>query len=79
MKTWTVKPSTTKELAALYQITPRIFNNWVDNFRNEVGKRIGFFYNVTQVLIILRKLGPPPDVEVIYGNKLFVWDVGSIN
>lgn len=72
MKTWMVKASTIKELSALYKITPKVFKRWIGVFEHEIGKRVGLYYTAAQVLIIVKRLGPPPDVEVIFGqNHLF--------
>jgi hypothetical protein len=54
-----VKPYTTKELAGLYEISPRVFLKWIKPFKNRIGKRNGWFYNLLQVERIFAALGTP--------------------
>ena len=54
-----VKPYTIGELADLYNVSVRTFRTWLKPFQEEIGKRIGHTYNVTQVRIIFKKLSVP--------------------
>lgn len=50
---------TTEELALLYNITKKTFLKWLTPFQNEIGQKIGWYYNIRQVNIIFEKLGRP--------------------
>lgn len=69
MKSWSVKHATARELASLYQVSYHIFKSHVKPFTTEIGKRIGHYYTVNQVIIIIRKLGPPPDTDIAFPGE----------
>lgn len=50
---------TTEELSMLYNITPKTFLKWLAPFQNEIGQKIGWYFNIRQVNIIFEKLGRP--------------------
>lgn len=50
---------TTEELALLYNITSKTFLKWIAPFQNEIGQKIGWYFNIRQVNIIFEKLGRP--------------------
>jgi len=54
-----VKAYSPGELAALYDIDGRTFNNWVRSIKDKVGERQGRYYTPAQVRIILKHLGVP--------------------
>lgn len=54
-----VKVYTTKELSALYRVTERTFNKWTEKFADELGPKVGNYYNINQVEIIFQRLGTP--------------------
>lgn len=54
-----VKVYTTKELSALYRVTERTFTKWTESFADELGPKIGNYYNLNQVQIIFQRLGTP--------------------
>ncbi len=54
-----VKPYTTKEMAAIYQVSPKTFNRWVNRIRTDVGEKNGRFFTINQVKTILDKIGLP--------------------
>jgi hypothetical protein len=58
-----IKPYTKKELAAIYKITPRSFSTWLKPFNALIGKKIGKYYNINQVRIIIEKLGFPCTIQ----------------
>ncbi len=54
-----VKPYTLKEMAGIYGVCDKTLKRWLEPFKEEVGRRQGRFYNVTQVRLIFDKLGLP--------------------
>jgi hypothetical protein len=54
-----IKPYTPSEIAALYGVSWRVMNGWLKYHKDAIGDRIGLYYNVNQVKIILEKLGFP--------------------
>jgi hypothetical protein len=54
-----IRPYTMKELAVIYQITPRSFATWIKKFEGQVGKKQGRYFSVHQVKVIIEKLGIP--------------------
>lgn len=54
-----VKTYSVKEVAGLYGISGKTLKKWLAPFENEIGERIGYFYNPRQVRVIFEKLGPP--------------------
>lgn len=47
------------ELAKFYGIDVKTMRRWLLPFAEEIGERIGRFYNIRQVQIIISKLGTP--------------------
>ena len=68
MKTWNMKPATSKELAELYGMSYRVFKNHLDSLKPYIGIRIGSFLNIKQILIIFQHMGPPPFVNIQYSS-----------
>jgi len=58
-----IKPYTMKELCNMYQVSDIVMRKWFKPFGNEIGERVGWFYNVNQVRIIFDKLGAPGKPE----------------
>lgn len=54
-----IKPYNAKELARIYNVTPRTLKKWLVPHAHAIGPRIGRIYTVAQVKIILEKLGIP--------------------
>lgn len=54
-----VKPYSFKELCVLYGISGKTLVKWLRPFKNEIGEKIGRYYNVLQVQTIFNKLGVP--------------------
>jgi len=52
-----------KQIASLYCVSKQTFKIWLKPFEKEIGKRIGHFYSVKQIKIILDKLGTPDGIE----------------
>jgi len=65
MTKWIVKPCKGRELAKLYQISYKVFKKHLEPHQEKIGPRIGHFYMMNQVIIIIDILGVPP-----YGVKL---------
>lgn len=59
----TIKGYMTKELAMMYQVSPKVFRNWIKPHLEVIGERQGWYYNLMQVRIIFERLGPPPDTD----------------
>lgn len=55
-----VKCYTKKELAVLYELSPRAFHTMFKRYEAEVGKKDGRYYSVMQVELIFARLGKPP-------------------
>lgn len=70
MKTWILKPSLFKELAALYGYSERVFRKQLKAINDDIGKKSGYFYTIRQILIIFDKLGPPHKVHIIYPSYI---------
>jgi hypothetical protein len=54
-----IKPYTLKELAAIYGMNRKTMSRWLEPHRAAIGKRVGYYYSILQVNIILDKLGTP--------------------
>jgi hypothetical protein len=54
-----LKPYSQKELAAFYGVCPKTLEKWLTPFQKNIGLRLGRYYTVRQVSIILDKLGMP--------------------
>jgi len=54
-----VKPYTTKELAALLNMSRSTFNRAIKAYRTQLGKRLGHNWTVVQVEIIFGIFGRP--------------------
>jgi hypothetical protein len=57
-----IKPYTTQELSVLYNMSSRTFRRNIAGIKEKLGKRIGHFYNVKQVEIIMEHMGRPYEV-----------------
>jgi transposase-like protein len=58
-----LKPYTQKELASFYGVCPKTLDKWLTPFQKKIGQRLGRFYTVKQVSIILDKLGMPRTIS----------------
>jgi len=67
MTEWIVKPCKGKELAKLYQISYKVFKKHLEPHQEKIGPRLGHFYMMHQVIMIIDILGVPPfGVKLIY-------------
>ena len=58
-----IRPYTLKEIASLYRVSKLTLKKWLKPFEKDIGERIGHFYSVKQVKIILDKLGTPDAID----------------
>ena len=54
-----VKSYNTKELAEHYGLSQKTMRKWLKLLKPELGVRIGNYYRVNQVKIIVKRLGKP--------------------
>ena len=59
-----IKPLTHKQLAQMYGVSWITFQNWIKKVEQEVGKKTGHFYHVSQVRIIFKLFGIPQKINV---------------
>jgi hypothetical protein len=48
-----------KELSGMYECSGKSMKTWIAPFKQEIGQRVGRFYNPKQMKIIFEKLGVP--------------------
>lgn len=64
---WIVKPCKARELSKLYKISYKVFKRHLEPHLEKIGPRIGHFYMMNQVIMIINILGVPPfGVNLIY-------------
>ena len=61
---FSLKAYTVKQLSELYGVTAKTFHRWIKPIAEQIGRRQGYFYNITQVRCIVAHLGVPGDVVV---------------
>jgi hypothetical protein len=54
-----VKPYSLRELAEMYEVTPKVLQKWLIPAEKEIGPRMGRFYTPRQVKTIFQKIGMP--------------------
>ena len=59
MNEFRVQSYTLKELAEHYRCSAKTFKKWLAHIQQDLGPRIGHFYNPRQVRIIVDRLGAP--------------------
>ena len=52
-----VKPYSIRELAAMYGISVNTFKKWIRPHKDDIGPKIGHFFNARQVQFIFDKFG----------------------
>ena len=57
-----IKPYTTQELAVIYNMSSRTLRRNIAGIKDKLGKRIGHFYNVKQVEMIMEHMGRPYEI-----------------
>jgi uncharacterized protein YjcR len=56
-----IKAYSVKEIAGLYNISPKTLRRWLTPFAKEIGERKGHSYTPKQIRIIFEELGIPGD------------------
>lgn len=64
MKIFEFKKYSRKELATLYDKSPRSFQTWINPFSDEIGPKVGWDYTPAQVKIIVEHIGLPPGFTI---------------
>ncbi len=64
IKVIAIKPYTLKELAVIYGLHRETMRSWLQPFKDEIGERKGYYYQIPQVRIIFQKLMLPSYVTV---------------
>lgn len=59
-----LQPYKIGELARMYNVSEKTFRKWLVPFKNEIGERIGHYYNIAQVKVIFEKLLLPSTIEI---------------
>lgn len=57
------KSYTHKDLADVFQVSPRILHRWFRKFSDELGEKVGHYYNHRQIDVILKHCGIPPRLQ----------------
>ncbi len=60
------RPYTLKELSAFYGTSPYVVTNWLKKHESEIGERIGLYYTIKQVQIIVEIIGVPGSYITIH-------------
>ncbi|OSZ78141.1 hypothetical protein CAP35_07715 [Chitinophagaceae bacterium IBVUCB1] len=55
-------PLSVKQLSEMYGIGIKTFRKWLKPFEKEIGEKNGHYYTISQVRIIVQKLGIPGSV-----------------
>lgn len=56
---------TKKELAEMYETSPKTFSRWLKPHEKTIGEKIGRYYSITQVKAIFQALGMPANIVEI--------------
>ncbi|MDP3557681.1 MAG: hypothetical protein Q8T03_09925 [Bacteroidota bacterium] len=59
-----LKAYSPKEIRNMYGVSACTFKKWTESFKDEIGELKGKYYTVSQVKIIIDKLGAPGIVEL---------------
>lgn len=54
---------THKQLAEVYRVSEKILHRWFDRFRDEIGEKVGHYYNRRQYEVITKHFGIPPGLK----------------
>ncbi|MEO5978874.1 MAG: hypothetical protein ABIS36_10950 [Chryseolinea sp.] len=54
-----IRPLTLSDLARLYKVSRPTMRRWIKECGQEIGKRIGYFFNHHQVSVIIKRRGDP--------------------
>jgi len=64
MTTILLRPYTLKELSGLYGVSKTVMRNWIFPLQTRLGERVGHYYSVLQVKLIIEHLGWPEEKEI---------------
>ena len=59
-----LKAYTKKELRMFYGLSKRTFNEWLEQYKEELKVIKGYYLNVNQVQFIFEKFGVPGEIDV---------------
>lgn len=57
-----VMPYTTKQLTAIYGVDHRTLKKWMNNLKESLGERNGYYWSIPQVRLIFEKLSLPANI-----------------
>jgi transposase-like protein len=57
-------PYSITELCTIYDVCPRTLKKWIKPFALQIGVKQGRYFTITQVRIIIEKLGLPAEIEL---------------
>ena len=55
-------PYSAVELSSIYDVCDRTFKKWIKPFEREIGTKQGRYYTISQVRVIIEKLGLPAEI-----------------
>jgi transposase len=58
-----LKAYSVKQLAEVYEVSPKVLRTWISEIEKEVGLKNGHFYNHRQIKIIFDEFGIPPGLK----------------
>lgn len=56
-----IKLYSQKELAQLYEVSPRTLKKWIEMHDEKIGKKNGRYYSLAQIELIFNLVGIPKD------------------
>ena len=59
-----IRTYTMKELAALYGVHRATFRKWLEPFQETLGKRNGYYFSISQVKLIFKKIQLPSSIKL---------------
>ena len=59
-----IRPYSLADLARIYKINRKTFRKWLVPIKDRIGKRIGRYYNVNQIKVIIEHLGIPSSISL---------------
>lgn len=59
-----LRPSTLKWLASMYGVDKRTMRKWLLPIKEELGERLGNFYNISQLKIIFSHIKLPSTIKI---------------
>ena len=66
-----LKPYTAKQLADMYEVSLNTFKKWLKKHEDAIGPKVGHYYSIRQVQVIISRLGFPRLI------KLGDWNEGD--